>query len=69
MNYKKYPIRKCRSLHYCNICKRNITDGQLYYDGGYNKRCHVSCIEPDDQYDEYPGGYDSYSLSQRANGY
>lgn len=38
-------IRTCRSLHHCEICKRDITVGQRYFDGGYSKRAHESCVD------------------------
>ena len=43
--YNEYPIRECRSLHYCEICNKDITYGECYYDGGYNNRVHVDCFK------------------------
>lgn len=33
------------SLHYCEVCCRDILIGQLYRDGGYSRRAHVRCLE------------------------
>lgn len=38
----KKPIRQCRWMHECCMCDLKITNGQLYYDGGYGKRSHVA---------------------------
>jgi hypothetical protein len=43
--FLKYPVRECRSLHFCCICGKDITLGQLYHDGGYGRRCHVDCAD------------------------
>lgn len=40
-------LRTCRWLHECAHCGQNITDGQLYYDGGYGRRTHEECGYPD----------------------
>lgn len=45
MNYTKYKIRTCRTLHFCEICKGRIEYGQKYYDGGYGKRAHDLCAD------------------------
>jgi len=47
MNYHKYPIRNCKSLHHCQICRKKITVGEDYYDGGYDRRAHKTCIDKD----------------------
>lgn len=39
------PLRTCRSLHHCAVCGKDITIGQRYFDGGYNKRAHESCVD------------------------
>lgn len=44
-DYRKYKIRVCHTLHYCNVCKRNIYAGQSYHDGGYGRRCHTGCVD------------------------
>ncbi len=41
---RTYPVRTCYSLHYCELCRRNITYGEAYHDGGYGRRAHVSCV-------------------------
>src|SRR6266853_6571068 len=43
IDYGKYPVRTCRSLHHCEICGRDITHGNSYHDGGPGKRVHVLC--------------------------
>ena len=40
----RYPLRVCKSLHHCTVCKKDIVSGQQYFDGGLNKRCHANCI-------------------------
>ncbi len=44
--YGKYPLRVCKSLHTCEVCEESITLGEEYYDGGYGKRAHEECINP-----------------------
>ena len=41
--FYKYPKRVCYSLHECAVCGKAIYGGEEYYDGGYNRRCHVGC--------------------------
>lgn len=36
----KRPLRVCRYMHECCACDKDISDGQLYSDGGYGKRKH-----------------------------
>ena len=43
MHYRKYPIRICRSSHYCNLCFSKILLSEKYYDGGYDRRVHLIC--------------------------
>lgn len=43
----RYPLRTCRSLHHCEICAKDITLGQRYYDGGYGRRIHEQCAKPE----------------------
>lgn len=38
------PLRTCRSMHHCCICRQDITLGQRYRDRGYGRRCHLSCL-------------------------
>jgi hypothetical protein len=45
MNYTKYKLRKCKSLHDCNICGNRIKYNEYYFDGGYGKRVHKYCAE------------------------
>jgi hypothetical protein len=42
--WQRYPLRVCRSLRHCEICSRDITRGEAYYDGGYTRRAHQKCI-------------------------
>lgn len=44
--YGKYKLRKCHSLHHCEICDEDITHGEQYHDGGYGKRAHKDCVDP-----------------------
>ena len=48
--YYEYPLRTCLYMNECAVCGQRITSGQKYYDGGYNRRCHIECAPP--QYDE-----------------
>ncbi len=47
VDYQKYKIRRCTSLHFCEICKGRIEYGHRYYDGGYGKRAHDLCADAD----------------------
>jgi hypothetical protein len=42
--WTRYPLRTCRTLHHCEICSRDITLGERYYDGGSTRRAHERCI-------------------------
>lgn len=44
-DFAKYKVRRCRWLNHCEVCKLPITDGQLYHDGGLDRRAHVSCVD------------------------
>lgn len=43
--YHRYPLRRCYSLHTCAVCEEAITSGETYYDGGYRRRAHESCVD------------------------
>lgn len=43
--YNEYPLRICRTLHECNICRKPIMCGEYYYDGGYSRRVHKDCYD------------------------
>lgn len=43
--WTEYPLRVCRWMNECRICKRVIESGQEYYDGGFNIRAHKSCVD------------------------
>jgi hypothetical protein len=45
LTYQQYPLRTCRTLHHCALCKLSITVGQQYYDGGYARRAHRRCVD------------------------
>jgi len=47
IDFTKYPIRTCQSLHVCDPCGEQITLGQKYHDGGYGRRAHVACVGRD----------------------
>lgn len=44
IDWSKYPVRMCRTLHECAICSGKILCGQEYHDGGYGKRAHTTCV-------------------------
>jgi hypothetical protein len=52
IDYGKYQVRVCRSLHHCEICGKDITHGNSYHDGGLGKRVHVLC-EKERRFNEY----------------
>jgi hypothetical protein len=37
------PLRRCLTMHDCFYCGQTIRLGQLYRDGGYNRRIHEDC--------------------------
>jgi hypothetical protein len=39
------PLRVCRTLHHCQVCGKDITMGQRYFDGGYPRRAHEACVD------------------------
>lgn len=39
----KSPLRVCKSIHECFVCRQNISYGQVYIDGGYGNRRHKEC--------------------------
>ena len=41
----KYPLRTCRWMNMCRLCKETIAAGEQYYDGGYNRRFHKRCVD------------------------
>jgi hypothetical protein len=45
LQWDRYPVRTCRSLHHCEVCFRDIDLGQKYRDGGYSRRAHVACLD------------------------
>lgn len=44
VDFSRYPIRQCQSLHFCQKCGKDILLGQLYFDGMYGRRAHVECL-------------------------
>jgi hypothetical protein len=44
-DYTKYKIRTCNTLHRCMLCRAPILFGDQYYDGGYRRRAHKTCVE------------------------
>jgi len=38
-------VRKCYTSHECCLCLNDISLHQLYYDGGYGKRAHITCVD------------------------
>jgi hypothetical protein len=45
INYLKYPVRVCRTVHHCDVCGKSIAEGQKYHDGGHGRRAHFLCHE------------------------
>lgn len=39
------PLRTCKTLHFCELCKRYIELGEEYYDGGHSARAHKGCVD------------------------
>ena len=44
--FYEYPKRVCYSMHHCEVCDKTIHASEVYYDGGYGRRCHVECAPP-----------------------
>lgn len=47
--FGKYPLRTCRwqpGLSKCEVCESDIKTGERYFDGGYGRRAHESCVLP-----------------------
>uniref|UniRef100_A0A6H1Z947 Uncharacterized protein n=1 Tax=viral metagenome TaxID=1070528 RepID=A0A6H1Z947_9ZZZZ len=45
VNYVKYPIRTCQTLHHCEVCGEPIMAGERYHDGGPGRRAHTDCAK------------------------
>lgn len=45
IDYGKYPMRICRTMHECAECPNTILAGQEYLDGGYGRRVHLNCAD------------------------
>ena len=44
MDWVRYDVRSCQSMHFCRICNKDIVASERYYDGGYGRRAHVTCV-------------------------
>jgi hypothetical protein len=44
IDWEKYPIRMCYTMHECRLCGGSIVNGSTYRDGGYGRRAHVRCV-------------------------
>ena len=45
-NWLNYKIRICRTNEStCRLCKKSITLGDPYRDGGYRLRAHLRCVD------------------------
>ena len=42
---KKPTLRKCMTMHDCQLCKEIIACGQEYYDRGLGRRLHKKCLD------------------------
>jgi hypothetical protein len=40
----KLPVRQCRTLHECDLCKDHIKADEWYFDGGHGNRMHPKCL-------------------------
>ena len=45
IDWSKYPVRTCRTIHQCAICGTDITCGDTYRDGGFGIRAHTHCAD------------------------
>jgi len=52
--FYEYPKRVCYSMHHCEICGDKIHALQDYYDGGWDRRCHVACAPPEKPLEKPP---------------
>lgn len=43
IDWLRYPVRRCLSMHLCRVCRHDIILGQEYYDGGHDRRAHILC--------------------------
>jgi hypothetical protein len=44
IDWRRYDLRTCQTLHACAICGNDITLGQRYWDGGKGRlRAHETC--------------------------
>ena len=43
IDFTKYKIRVCLTVHNCENCLSVIHPGEQYHDGGYGRRVHVKC--------------------------
>jgi hypothetical protein len=48
VDYLKYPVRICRTVHHCEACDKDIVFGEKYHDGGFGKRAHFLCSQADE---------------------
>jgi hypothetical protein len=44
IDWTKFPIRRCYSLHECDICHQDIVYRARYYDGGARGHAHKDCV-------------------------
>lgn len=42
--WSKYPLRRCLTMHTCELCDKGIKLGENYRDGGYGRRAHQECV-------------------------
>jgi hypothetical protein len=45
IDWEKYPIRMCYTMHTCRLCGGKIRSYTGYYDGGYGRRAHLKCAK------------------------
>lgn len=44
IDWSKYKLRHCHSMHQCKLCDESIRLGQPYRDGGHGRRAHEACV-------------------------
>ena len=45
LDYTRYKLRVCYSMHKCALCSTTIMLSQEYHDGGHGRRAHKGCAE------------------------
>jgi len=56
IDWKKYKVRTCLSMHQCALCGEIIGYGIQYYDGGHGRRAHLLCAQDAAKFSAETGG-------------